>query len=88
VGGTGPRTLCMILATPIWVRSTGKADGKRTTAGVSRYDRVLSGGVIGDEYRTEDRPGAVDVNALFMWFAQAAGDVPADESGSIWTMVG
>jgi site-specific DNA recombinase len=79
--------LKLILSTPIWVRPVVIADGLRCWefAGVSRYDRVLAGGIIGEDYRVEDRP-AVDPEELFVWFLEAAGDIPRSQpEAGTWT---
>ena len=72
-----------VLLTPIWVRPIEGGNGSRSWrfVGVARYDRVLAGGLTGTEYFIEDRPGVVDPDGLFLWFAEAAGDTaprPAD----------
>jgi len=78
-----------VLSTPIWVRPV-EDNGTREWefAGVSRYDSVLSGGLTADAYAVEHRPAVVDPDQLFVWFAQAAGDIPKTPPppGTTWSL--
>ncbi len=62
-----------VLATPVWVRP---ADEGWRFAGVARYDLVLAGGLTGSDYFVEHRPGLVDPEQIFLWFAEADGAIP------------